>query len=287
MGLRLFITLSIFFTGCQLVDQMESEPAYVLIGEVSVLNPDGNGTATQDVRDLWSYLNDQNLGIYPHPTHITCLPVPGVNKLSLLAGIRENGMASEVSVYPMLEALNYDLEMEAGSNYPINPVFQYRNDLFVRFDEGFEGVNHSWTYDADKNPSTQLKIINTNPKSGQYCAFLEVPDTLAFASVATGQGYVQIPTDGNAVYLELDYRGDCNLFVGLIGYADINAESTPYVSYYLGLKPKEDWTKIYVNLTSELFNSGLKSYRILLRAEHQTPGIPEGVYLDNLKLLHF
>ena len=270
---------------CQVEPQ--SEPAYIMVDSVSVLKPSGNGYYTHDIRDLWSYLNDTNLGIYPHPTHITCIPEPETNRLTLLAGIRENGIASEVSLYPFLDAYEKEMELKAGNTYMVNPVFTYRKDVVIRFDDAFEDNNHGWKFDADNHPETGLTLSSIEPKSGQSSAYVKIPDSLASVELATSQAYFDVPTDGSAVYFEMDYKGDARLFVGLMGYENANASGTPLVSYYLGLVPRDQWTKIYVNLTSELFNSGLPAYRILMRLEHQETGVTEGIFLDNLKLLHF
>jgi len=287
MGFRFFIITLFIFTGCGLVDQSESEPAYVIVEDVSVKNPNGSGTVSHDISDLWSFLNGENLGVYPYPSHIACLPAPESNTLSFIGGIRENGIAKSISIYPMLEPLEYQIELTPGENHLINPSFSYRNDVIIRFDEGFESSPDFLSFDADNNIGTKLERDTEYMKTGFASGKLSVPDSLDFVEIATAEAYPSIPVDGSVVYLELDYLSSADIFIGLIGYQDPVLLDQPLKSYYLGLVPVDEWKKIYVNLTEPLFESGLAAYRILIRAENNGDNTEEIVRLDNLKLLHF
>lgn len=290
MGHRFLIILVVLLFGCSVLDDHESQPAYVVIEEVSVNNPDGSGTVTHDIRDLWSYLDGSSLGVYPHPTHIACLPQNETVTVSFIAGIRNNGIAYSISIYPMLDPVEWVLDMKPGENYSYNPVFNYRNNVIKRFETGFESAFGIFEFDADGNASSGIVKDTEIKRSGNASGLIVVPDTtdmLDFVEVATSEAYIGIPTDGTPVYLEIDYRATANLFIGLIGYQDPVNQYQPLKSYYLGLKPTDEWEKIYVNLTEPLLQSDLNGYRILIRAENTEVGNVETVHLDNIKLLHF
>jgi hypothetical protein len=282
-----FIFFVFLLGGCSVLDEQEQQPAYIQVEEVTVNNPGGFGQTTHDITDLWSYLDGTNLGVYPYPTHIACLPQNDTVTVGFLAGIRQNGIASSVSIYPMLQPIEKRIVLQAGKEYLLNPVFSYREDVIKRFEAGFEGSSTLFEFDADLNSATQLKKDLSVKRSGDASGLIEVPDSLDFVEVASTEAYIGIPTNGNPVYLELDYLSTANVFIGLIGYQDADNLDQPLKSYYLGLKPSDIWKKIYVNLTEPVFQSDLAAYRVLIRAENRGTGAVEKVNLDNLKLLHF
>ncbi|MDL2242585.1 hypothetical protein LJC25_02530, partial [Bacteroidales bacterium OttesenSCG-928-K03] len=54
---------------------------------------------------------------------------------------------------------------------------------------------------------------------------------------------------GTAVYVELDFKVDTVMIVGL----EAVYESSRIVQYpVIALNPKQDWTKIYISLTTEI-----------------------------------
>ena len=272
---------------CDLFDQKEAQPTYVEINQVSVKDPAGNSFVTHDIRDIWVYLNGQSLGVFPYPSYIPCLPEQINSELYFIPGIRDNGIASEVTIYPMLDYKVFEQNLVPGETYQFDPVFEYRKDIKIRIDEGFEQSSHSFSFDADDNPSTKMISTSTDAISGMHAGLLTVNDSTIFSQVANATILNDIPTSGDAVYLELDYKSEGDLFIGMIGYYDFEANSEELISYYLGLKKTDEWTKIYVNLSSELKLSGLPAYRILFRAEYSGSGSEEQILIDNVKLIHF
>jgi len=274
--------------GCRLLDSEEAQPAYLEIEEVSVLDPSGSGIVSHDVTDLWISLDGKTLGIFPYPTYVPCLSEQDQAALiSIIPFIRENGIASSVSQYPLLQHIELLHNFSPGELYPYDPVFRYRNDAVIRFDERFEKSNHIFGFDADNDASTGLFISDEKQKDGAYSGMVETSGLVSTIEIATNEAYTGIPVNGTAVYLEMDYLSSANVFVGLMGYEKLDAGSQALKSYYLGLKPTQEWKKIYVNLTSELANSGLKAYRVLIMVKHGGSSDIERLYLDNLKLLHF
>jgi hypothetical protein len=287
MGFYKFLAFILLFVSCNVFDQAEDQPAYVSIQSVRVEDPEGNSFSSHAVLDLWSYLDAKNLGVYPYPSHIACLPENERSNLSFVGGIRENGIASSVSIYPMLNPIEMEIELLPGENYPLDLSFNYRSDVILRLDQGFESAVSLFDFDADEMAETEMIKVTEKSKSGNASGKIVVPDSLEFVEVASSEAFIGIPTDGRSVYLELDYLSEADLFIGVIGYQDEAAETQPLKSYYLGLLPNEEWEKIYVNLTEVMFTSKLKAYRILFRAENNGSGVDEATYLDNLKLLHF
>ena len=87
---------------------------------------------------------------------------------------------------------------------------------------------------------------------------------------------------GSRVFLELDYKNDIELQIGLITIE----ENLEFKNYKLVLKPQEDWNKVYVDFSNELLSSNLNKYRVVFGVVNPTDE-DKVVYLDNVKLLHF
>jgi hypothetical protein len=279
--------LGILFSGCGLIDKPESQPAYIVVDEVKVKLPNSEAFESHDIIDLWSYLDSENLGIFPIPTHIPCLPENEEVTVSFLAGIRSNGIASSVSIYPMLDPVEYKLIMEPGETYAYVPEFKYNEEVKIRFNEGFELSSDLLSYDSDDNPYTNVIKDYEVFRSGSAAGRLDVPDSLDFVEVATADAYPGIPTNGTAVYMELDYMSEADVYIGIIGYENADQLNDPRKTYYLGLKPSAVWKKIYVDLTTPMVQSELAAYRLLFRAENRGSAEVETFRLDNVKLLHF
>ena len=56
----------------------------------------------------------------------------------------------------------------------------------------------------------------------------------------------------------------------------------------LGLRPKSDWNKVYIDLAPEISVSQLEQYRVFFSVQYSgSGGEVQKVYIDNVKLIHF
>jgi hypothetical protein len=98
---------------------------------------------------------------------------------------------------------------------------------------------------------------------------------------------------GAAVYLELDYKAEVPLTVGVIGYKSGGFGGAGLIQYSAGFNASAEWNKIYFNLTRVVADSKLDDYQIILKTE--IPKNADGtinrpnakIWLDNIKLIHF
>jgi len=92
-----------------------------------------------------------------------------------------------------------------------------------------------------------------------------------------------VPRFGADVYLEIDYKTNIDLQIGI--YADkIDVyEQIPFII----LRPTNEWNKIYINLKMETSslpaNTPIQIFYGFVKSEENTTLSPE-VYLDNFKL---
>jgi hypothetical protein len=88
---------------------------------------------------------------------------------------------------------------------------------------------------------------------------------------------------GREVYLELDYKSDVFFEVGLI----YTKNSTPESYYKITISPKEEWNKIYINLSNEAGILRAEDYRVYFKINKLADGTTATTYLDNIKLVQF
>jgi hypothetical protein len=287
--LLLTIAFSIVMISCAVFDPEEIQPAYIKLGEIKVYEP---GTSdiytTHDVRDIWVYMDGTALGVFPSPGHVPVIPGnPDENSIiQMLAGIRDNGIASYLTIYPFLEFFEMDQKIIPGSIYQVNPVYKYRSNTILRFNEGIEHSSHLFSLDLDNNQETKIIGTTSNKKTGENSGHLYVNKTNPVLEAANNIALLNLPINASSVYLELDYLADHDFNFGMIGY-DETTGSQGIKSYYLGLKKNTSWQKIYINVTEELAASKFDAYRFFFSLQLNQDKEAGNVYLDNIKLLHF
>ncbi|MFZ1524945.1 MAG: hypothetical protein WAT22_09025, partial [Saprospiraceae bacterium] len=84
-------------------------------------------------------------------------------------------------------------------------------------------------------------------------------------------------------YLELDYKGQGEIAVGLLKITS----GLPKITYHLFIPANENWNKIYVELTDQTSANDYSEYGVVMSIR-KTGNNPESkVYLDNIKHIHF
>ena len=111
----------------------------------------------------------------------------------------------------------------------------------------------------------------------------------ALFEAATNTIFEGLPINNTRVFLEMDYRNDVQFAVGLIGHAINIAEAK---EYFIVLNEREEWNKIYIDLTEILNQSGFNQYQVTMTAvipfENGDFVQDEGnLYFDNMKIVHF
>lgn len=257
-------------------------PTYIQIDQL-LLETDYNkeGASTQGFKDIWVFADGVSIGVYELPAIIPVLSEKQTVQLSFQAGIRVNGTLLSPSYYPFTTTYSTSLEMNPLDTIQISPEFEYISNVEVAYKEDFETV-HDFIIDVDGDEDSSLKIFNDDPAGGLYCAYLELSeDTL----MEVGSSFLlsDFPTNGSPIYLELDYRNNVIFDIELIGY-DFNSED----KYpFLAINPRENWNRIYIDLTSIILQSQFSAYRIVLGVSNIGNDGTAEVFVDNVKILYF
>jgi len=278
------IILIVFLSACSLTDSFDELPARLNIPSVSVQPKEGEGSGRHKIKDLWVFVNEFSLGVYELPQVIPVFRESNPSQMTFFAGIRANGSVANPVQYPFYQPIQIDKALEPGSEETLDLKFGYRPECVFEFVEDFENSN-IFTFDEDGDEDTFIEQHSVDPLEGQnsgYATFVE-GDTL---EVATAFVYRDLPQNGTAIYLEMEYKSNVSINVGLIGILD----NESFKNYKIVLKPKEEWNKIYIDFTEDVLLSALDGYRVAIGALYdglETDGQAAEVSLDNLKLIHF
>jgi hypothetical protein len=268
--------------GCYLVDSPEPLPCYIRVDQL-VLNTEytKEGANTQGFKDVWVFVDGSSIGAYELPAVIPILSENSTAELSFQAGIRVNGTLLSPSYYPFTTTYKSSISLSPLDTIIITPEFEYVSSVQVAYKEDFETV-HDFTIDVDGDTDSALKIFSDDPGAGLSCAYFELAgDTL----MEVGSSYLieNFPTNGSPIYLELDYRNNVIFDIELIGY-DINSQD----KYpFLAINPRENWNRIYIDLTSILIQSQFSAYRVVIGVSNIGHEGTAEVFVDNVKVLYF
>ena len=265
-------------------DNEATLPAYIYIDSVVLkTKPSLQGAPTHNISEFWVFADGKPLGAFAKDKIIPVIADDYNNvELQIFAGIRENGIKSNVNTYYLYKDFNIKKALKQGEVDTIDVVYEYVDYAKFVFIEGFENSN-IFTVDEDEDPLTKIELTKEEVCSGQFSGKIVLTKEHN-KFIATSQlDYYEIPTKGNLIYLELDYKGDIPFIIGVSGKDESGNE---YKQDIILLKNKENWNKIYLNLTNTIQESALQSYRIYFSALHNEKADTSLLYFDNIKLLY-
>ena len=278
----IFLILALNFFSCS--KDSATIPSYIYIDQVKVqTNVAIEGASTENITDIWVYVNNFPVGVFGKQKLIPILPdETGNQEILLIAGIRDNGIKENIQQYYLYNQINITKQLVPGQIDTIQAVFRYNSDVEFVFVEGFESGN-IFNNDVDGDEITKIAITDQNPRSGNKSGTIDLNAEHPSIEVTSCIEYYNLPNNGNLTYLEMDYFGTNEFIIGISGKDAVGNE---YKSDFIVLKTKEEWNKIYLNLTKTIQDSGLKSYRIYFKAIFNNNKERTNIFLDNIKLLY-
>ncbi len=277
------LLIILLLTSCSKASLKADLPMYLVIESPELATQPDEGSATHLITEAWIYADSLFLGTFPVPSRVPLLN-DGSIKIDVFAGIRENGIAADIGIYPFYEPSEHRITFEQLATANIHPVFRYDSRVRFAWVEGFDSGN-IFGEDLDGDPTTGIVRITDGGLSGVAGKSVVTMDH-PLMEVATSPVYTDLPSSGAAVFLELDYRSEIPLTVGTRHHSAVSA---PQSIYKLVLLPNDKWQKIYVNFTEDIFIADASGIQIIFLASFdQNLGLQQqAVYLDNIKLLHF
>jgi hypothetical protein len=258
-------------------------PEFLYMEEVSLQTLDAEGANTHQIDNIWVFDNGASIGVYELPAQLLVIPQAENNNLLFLAGVRINGINSSAGVYPFYEGIELNRPLIAGNSDTLSLDFQYKSESIFALIEDFE-ANHVFQVDRDGNPETSVSRSEQEASTGIRSGLIQVSEMNPLAEVASSTIIEGADVAGKALFLELEYKNEVELKVGLVGMQGIES----FENLKLGLRPRDDWNKVYIDLAPEISVSQLEQYRVFFSVQYSgNGGDAQNVYIDNVKLIHF
>lgn len=281
LNLTHFTLLSIFcfLNACDIVNPEEALPAYLKIERFEFSTTPEQGTLSEQITDVWVFVNDLSLGVYELPATIPSLEV-GNQNVTIFPVIRENGVRSTPLIYPFYNRFETTIDLTIGETTTIQPTTTYVSNAIFELVEDFNSTGHLLS-GGDANA---VKVVD-----GKGQILLGEKEVIEFTSTRT---FIDLPTNnGLPVFLEFDYKTDVEFEVGLVGLDPSPTNPINATVYNVVLCPINRWNKIYVNLQEELAASQLPGYKLAFRASIKDTGCGNvtneapAVLIDNIKFI--
>lgn len=276
-------TLLLLLTACDIFDKEETIPGYVVIKEITLqTNEATEGANTHAILDATVFADDQFVGTYELPAAIPILQ-NGNTTLNISGGIKNNGLIDNRIIYPFYNFVLKDIELLPDVKTPVNPDSTVTLEYFPNLNfeiEGFEDVGIQ--FEAEDEDNAEINIISGPPEDVSRGQSLEVtltPSNNVFFRRSTFD-MTNLPK-GNAMYLELDYKGSVPLEVGIF------TEDAPFAKVFAGgINPTDEWTKIYFEFTNEVARQTQNEQFEIYLESRSSSLTTEKIYLDNIKFVY-
>ena len=286
--LYLFVITLFFIGGCDL--QKEPIPAYLHIKPFT-LNVDSNGNQGSNkqpqIMDAWVSEAESGdfLGVYELPATLPII-ANGNTNLIIEPGILENGIRVTPNIYKFMTRFETSVDVTPGEVDTIQPITQYDSRVIFHYVESFDN-NNSLNVVLDSNImiNTDFVLPQDGAFEGNSIGFVLDEDNPKMEVATLGQ--MELPTAGDVAVMEMHYKNEGVLQVALLGYEDNNP--TPVLTYFFALNPQSDWNKIYIDLTGQLIDYGIrfKKFRILFGAQLPDGATSSTFLIDNIKVMEF
>jgi hypothetical protein len=267
---------------CEKFSGDQTIPGYISIDSLYITsNYQTQGTASQNITDVWIYIDDEFLGAYELPARFPILK-SGVHTLKVWSGIKKNGISTTRTAYEYFQPFQKNITLGEDSITKLGVLkTTYQPSAFFQWLEDFESVSLS----LDTTSRSIASIEKTHSGSpltfeGAHSGMVVMDSLHSFFECQTHLDY---PIPGSTVFLEMNFNTSNSLTVGLILYSGVNLTQSPIIT----LNPTGGkWKKIYIDLTTTLnAYAGMSSYRVFL-GTFKDSGMSSSVILfDNFKIV--
>lgn len=268
---------------CELINPDEEIPSYIKIDTITLTTTYAvEGSASHKITDAWVYVDDQLVGVYELPALIPVLK-NGTSKITVLAGIKMNGIAATRVPYPFFRSYEITTELFTDSIIILQPSVKYHTNVTFAWKEDFE--NPGFTLEPTAISDTTINRITDidHVFEGNACGLFALSSQQDFCECKTINTY-ELPKGGSYVFLELNYKCNNRFRIGI--FVNEPGGLVTQVPQTIVINPSENWNKIYVNLTKEvsLFANAI-NHNIYFGVLPDAGVAEPKVYLDNIKLI--
>ncbi|HEX5003373.1 MAG TPA: hypothetical protein VFW78_12835 [Bacteroidia bacterium] len=281
-------SLTVLLASCDFINPDEPAPSYI---QVDTFPFDPSPTAavmgpspSSKIKDIWVYVDGEFQGTYELPARFPVLK-SGEADVILAPGILLNGIAATHSPYPFYKASQHSVTLTENGTVTIAPTTRYFDYTECSFCEDFEGSGFSLVKTGSSDTIMyQLPSGSPDIFEGTSSGVVYLDANHTKFEVSSTTDYL-LPGSGKPVYLELNYKINQTMQVGLfVNLPGPSVEQIPVIN----LNATSTWNKIYIELGYIVTPyaqtaTGFKIYFGALK----DPGVALPVfYLDNIKVVN-
>lgn len=288
---------------CKKFKGSQEIPAYLRIEPWSLTtNYELEGAATEAITDAWVYLNGNLHGCFEFKNHkdgvYALLPVleKGEKSLQLYPGVKMNGIASTRIQYPFYQPYKIKhtfVEGEIGTVAPTTKYYSIDTATTMHFKlmEDFEEINNIKFSRLDSTYAELNQISHrTNPNAwmdpldtiNHYrSGHVHVGDSIKRFRIVTGE-LANLPAAGGYVIMEMDYKCDKDILVGMYVMSAQNGLQDKELYY---VKASDTWKKIYINFSPTVTDNYNALYFKIYIGGNVSGDETADFYFDNIKLI--
>ncbi len=283
----------IFVLACNRDSFEAIPPAYLSIPAIQLVvepqNARALGSAHSDITTAWVYVNGEPVGVFELPA-VVPIAASGSKEVEIYPGITMNGINATRAIYVPYQVLKENVELKALDTVSLQDyTTRYTPSASVSIIEDFDqsGLNLSPTNRSDTsvfktNDSTEIFVNPVQDEDNGKAGKVVLDSERSFFELATTESY-SLPITGQSIYLEMTYKTEVPIIVGVIAKSplgDVQAST-------LGLRPVDEWNKVYVNLITEvLAYPDANSFQIYIAGEMPGNLQTATILLDNLKIVY-
>lgn len=273
----ILLSFLLLFQACDLANPDEQIPAYIQIDSVGFVPGIGTeGGRTVHINDVWVYVDGILQGVYELPALFPVIAT-GEHEITFKAGIKNNGISASRIVYPFYSTVTVQATLTELQTSVFYPVFSYKPETTFPWIENFEDAGLT----LDTNQNSQVPLNQLQEGSNSYGSFSLSGKKQKAECISLSE--FQLPKN-EAVFLEMEYRNTMNFTVGMY----IRNPGTTLSQGVITLYPREEWTKIYIDLSYyATVNSSAEGFTFFLGGLKTDTLSTQTIQFDNLKLVHF
>lgn len=249
--------------------------SFLVVDKASLKTTPSQGANSHKITDIWYYVDGQFKGAFPVGSVMPIVAENNAN-ITLFAGIKNNGISSTRLPYEFYRQITLNQSLEAGKTYTISPEFEYTSNAIFNYTVDFSSNNTFQSVGDSATVIVNSPALTYGGTGGSL--FMGMSDAKPTAKIVQSAPYF-LPTGGEPIYLELDYRCNQSFVVGVIGGGSDEREA-------LTINPSDNWNKIYIQLTGVVSRQPtytVQGYQVFIRATKEVNS-PQ-IYLDNIKLI--
>ena len=290
--------LLLFAYSCSRDDLKSEDVVYINLPDIH-LSTDyiTEGTSHSKFTTAWIFVNDIGVGAYELPMIAPVIAERG-DEIEISPGVSTNGISSTRQIYSYIDPIIFPLDTDPFDTVYFDisgdgiPEVSFGNNktlvILEDFDEPGLNFQSSTRSDTSLIKISDPNLVFTNPtdtgedngKAGAI--FLDASND--FGEFISSDSY-EFPKGGPSVYLEISYKSNNPFVVGVVAIIPANA---PIQRQTLFINPKDEWSKIYVNLSTETSSPELADatgFKVFVSSA--LFGVDTArIYLDNLRLVY-